>query len=452
MFIDFLLEVFKENPAAEAVVWNGRVCFYGELLANIHRWQSWLTEQKIIRGTVVAIESDFSPNSIALMLALIEAACVVVPLTNSVASKKQEFLEIAEAEVVIEISSCDEAVLTKLECLPKHAILNGLKAKGHPGLILFSSGSTGKSKAAVHNLISILEKFKVRRLARRAITFLLYDHIGGFNTMLYQLSNAGCMITVPDRSPDTVLDAIARHRVELLPTSPTFINLILLSEAWTRYDLSSLQTVTYGTEPMLESTLKRFHELFPQVNLQQTYGLSEVGILRSKSKSRDSLWVKLGGEGYQLRVVDGILEIKAESAMLGYLNAPSPFSADGWFHTGDQVEVDGEFFRILGRVSEIINVGGQKVYPAEVENAAQGHPNVADISVYAEKNQILGQIVCARVKLRKAQDAREFERDFKAFCQSRLQAFQVPVKVKVVTEDLHGERFKKMRAHVAAEK
>ena len=95
--------------------------------------------------------------------------------------------------------------------------------------------------------------------------------------------------------------------------------------------------VTYGTEAMPESTLKRFHEILPEVKLLQTYGLSEIGIMRSKSLSSDSLWVKIGGEDFQTRVVDGLLEIKAKSAMLGYLNAPSPFTEDGWFKTGDEV-------------------------------------------------------------------------------------------------------------------
>ena len=122
--------------------------------------------------------------------------------------------------------------------------------------------------------------------------------------------------------------------------------MVLMSEAYARHDLSTLRTVTYGTEPMPESTLRRLHALFPAIQLVQTYGLSEVGILRSKSKSSDSLWVKIGGEGFETRVVNGILEIKARSSMLGYLNAPSPFTADGWFVTGDEVEVDGEYLRI----------------------------------------------------------------------------------------------------------
>ena len=109
--------------------------------------------------------------------------------------------------------------------------------------------------------LSNLEKFKVPRHKLRTITFLLYDHIGGFNTLLYTLSNGGLIVTVSDRNPDGVLKAVEKHKVELLPTSPTFINLILLSEAYKRYNISSLKTVTYGTEPMPENTLKIFNHL-----------------------------------------------------------------------------------------------------------------------------------------------------------------------------------------------
>tara|TARA_Y100000310_G_C20604086_1_gene774586 strand:+ start:1247 stop:1492 length:246 start_codon:yes stop_codon:yes gene_type:complete len=76
------------------------------------------------------------------------------------------------------------------------------------------------------------------------------------------------------------------------------------------------------------------------------YSLSEVGILRSKSKSFDYFWIKVGGKGFETRVVDGILEIKAKSAMLGYLNAPNPFTNDGWFVTGDEVLEKGDYIKI----------------------------------------------------------------------------------------------------------
>jgi long-chain acyl-CoA synthetase len=113
--------------------------------------------------------------------------------------------------------------------------------------------------------------------------------IGGVNTLLAALSNGSTIVTVGNRNPEEVCELIERYQVDLLPTSPTFLNLLIISEAWSRFDLSSLKRITYGTEVMPESTLKRLNEIFPQVQLQQTYGLSELGILQSKSKGSDPL-------------------------------------------------------------------------------------------------------------------------------------------------------------------
>lgn len=445
MSIGFMLEVFEKNQEKEAIIWKDQIYHYNWLLDRIEYWKQQIQANSISCGTVTIIEADFSPNAIALFLALIDHACILVPLTSSVESKKTEFIEIAQGEISFVIDKSDKVQIQKLPYSANHEFYQPLRSINHPGLILFSSGSTGKSKAAVHDLSGILEKFKVPRHSLRSITFLLYDHIGGVNTMLYNLSNAGCIITVQNRTPEEVLNAVEKYRIELLPTSPTFINLILLSEAHKRYDLNSLKTVTYGTEPMPESTLKRFHELFPRIKMLQTYGLSEIGILRSKSKNSDSLWVKVGGEGFETRIVDGILQIKAKSAMMGYLNASSPFTDDGWFHTGDAVEVDGEYVKILGRKSEIINVGGEKVYPAEVESVIQEMADIEEVTVYGEKNPIIGNIVCAKVSLLHNEEPKKFPSKLKKFCRERLESYKIPVKVKVIDKKQHSERFKKIR-------
>ncbi len=449
MPIDFLLQSFAAEPSADAIVWHDQSYSYGWLAERVAHWREQLQEWQMPAGAVVAIEADFSPNAVALFLALVEQRMILVPLTSSLSAQRSELLETAEVEWIITVDAQDQAKAARRETVATHEYFARLRAARDPGLVLFSSGSTGKSKAAVHGMTNILEKFHTPRHRLRTISFLLYDHIGGINTMLYTLANHGCLVTVEDRTPDGVLAAVARHRVELLPTSPTFLNMMLISGAAARHDISSLRTVTYGTEPMPESTLKRLHALFPQLQLVQTYGLSEVGILRSKSRSSDSLWVKIGGEGFETRVVNGLLEIKARSSMLGYLNAPSPFTADGWFITGDEVEVDGEYLRILGRKSEIINVGGQKVYPAEVEGAIEEMPGVSDAAVYGERNAITGQIVCANVTLNEPEDAAVFTRRLKQHCRQRLELFKVPVKVRVVAAAQHGGRFKKMRPRSA---
>lgn len=443
--IDFLLDVFTKCKGEEAVVWKDRSFTYGWLNERVTRWRETIRDDHLPEGSVVAVEADFSPNSIALFLTLAEHRCVLVPLTGSVDHRREEFLEIAQVEHVFTVDDRDRVSVTPTARKADHPLYGRLRSAGNPGLVLFSSGSTGRSKAAVHDLSRLLEKFAAPRHRLRTLTFLLYDHIGGVNTMLYTLSNGGCIITVQEKSPDAVFRAVEKHRVELLPTSPTFINLILLSEAYRRYDTGSLRAITYGTEPMPESTLRRIHRVMPGVKLQQTYGLSEVGILRSRSRDSDSLWVKVGGEGFETRVVDGVLWIRARSAMLGYLNAPDPFTGDGWFITGDQVEVDGEYIRILGRKSEIINVGGEKVYPAQVEGVLMGMEGVEDVTVIGEDNPITGQIVKARVKLSTDETGREFKRRMRAYCRGRLPGYQTPQKVELAGREMYSARFKKIR-------
>jgi long-chain acyl-CoA synthetase len=134
--------------------------------------------------------------------------------------------------------------------------------------------------------------------------------------------------------------------------------------------------------------------------------------------------------------------------MLGYLNAPSPFTRDGWLNTGDAVECDGDYIRILGRTSEIINVGGEKVYPAEVESVIQERDDVAEVTVYGERNAITGQMVCARVtptlELGSDQVA-DFVADLKRYCRARLKPYQVPVRIQLKSEAQHNARFKRVR-------
>lgn len=448
-YIEFLLDRFAANRESEAVVWHDQVFSYGWLADRVEQLREQLVLQGIEPGMVTALEADLSPSAIALFLALVGRGCVVVPLTPAVGAKRDELVDLARAEVSVAVDEADRVSVRRPGVTADAPLYQTLRQRRHPGLVLFSSGSTGVTKAAVHDMVPLLEKFHAPRQSLRTLVFLLFDHIGGLNTLLYTLSNGGLVVTVKDRHPDAVLEAIDKYRVELLPTTPTFLNLILLSGAHTRHDLRSLKLVTYGTEPMPHSTLQRFHELYPSIRLQQTYGLSELGILRSRSKASDSLWVKVGGEGFETRVVDGILQVKARSAMLGYLNAPSPFTEDGWMDTGDAVEVDGEYVRILGRKSELINVGGQKVYPAEVEAVLQEHNDVAEATVYGEPNPITGNIVCARVRpmAELAADAeKQFVADLKRYCRERLQPYQVPVKVVVSGDAQFTERFKRRRA------
>jgi len=446
MITDFFYNVFNENLLETAIIYKDKEITYSKLFQDILSWKSIISTKGIAPGEIVALNGDFSPNAISILFALIDNNNIIVPFDFQQIAKNGKKMGIGCVSKSISVDEDDNVVFNQHKSDSVHAFYEKLRTLNHPGLVLFTSGTSGEPKAAVHDFVKLLEKFKTRKKSLRTLNFLLFDHWGGLNTMFHTLSNGGVVLALKDRRPQAICSFIEKHKIELLPASPTFLNLLLISEEYKNYDLSSLKLITYGTEPMPQSTLERVKRIFPDIKLQQTYGLIELGVLRSKSKSDDSLWVKVGGEGFETRVVNELLEIKAESAMLGYLNAPSPFTEDGWFMTGDQVEVDGEYLKILGRKSEIINVGGEKVYPAEVESVIQELDNVAEVTVFSERNPIIGNIVCAKVKLLKEEDKKQFTIRLKIYCKNRLQSFKIPVKVIIDDTDQHNERFKKIRS------
>ena len=444
--MNWLLERFGTAPSHIAFIHEGRQVTYDEVLVSIKDFSCRISSVGILKGEAVVVMGDFSPEVFCLMLALAQQGSIVIPLTKN---------SVIEEAVALGVSGCDwylefnadgkEVAFTKRVIQTDNGLLTSFRATGAPGLVLFSSGSTGKPKGILHDFNLVIEKFRKQRQAVVAIPFLMIDHFGGINTILAITASMGTVVTVSDRSLPKICEAIARYKVELLPATPSFLTLLMASHLEREYDLSSLKRITYGTEVMPQLTLDRLNQAFPKVVLQQTYGLSEVGVLRSQSRGDGSLWVRIGGEGFQTKVVNDVLWVKSEYAMVGYLNSPSEFDADGWFNTQDQVEVDGEYFRILGRVTDLINVGGQKVYPTEVENVILELENILDVAVFGEKHSLLGQVVVAKIVLENSETVESVKKRVRHACLAKLSSFKVPTKVIVVEGVLHSARQKKIR-------
>ena len=443
--LGWLYRVFDDALDRNFIIWREQMYSYAWLREHVEAWKSRLAAANIVRGAVVAIEGDYSPEVIALLLALIDAGCIVVPLAGSNAPQREEFKSIAEVQAAICFPEGDRFDVVSYDRAVTNPLTRKLIAMGDPGLVL------------VLLWINRQEQSRAAQLRPPAREISSSPQFPG---------HAHYAVAGPHRRIEhAVLRSLqrgsrcgrrqSRSRADLFgdcaaPSGATAYfahvpNLLLISEAWKRHDLSSLRRITYGTEVMPARTLQRLHEILPEVDLLQTYGLSELGILRSKSRSSDSLWVRVGGEGVEIKVENGTLRIRTRSAMLGYLNAPSPFDNDGWFDTGDNVEVDGEYLRILGRKSEVINVGGEKVFPVEVENVLLDMPNVKDVTVSAMPNPITGHVVTARFNLFEPEELPVFRRRMREFCSSRLAAFKVPAKIEIVNDAQYGERLKKMR-------
>jgi long-chain acyl-CoA synthetase len=396
-------------------------------------------------GTICAFEGDYGPDTVALFLALASLGAIAVPFSAGAASERDALAVIAGVQWWIDPAT-GHATKAATDHAETHSLVADLVLSGHPGLIVFTSGSTGKPKAILHDMDRVASKFTTPRLGRRMVMFLLMDHFGGFNTLMSVLANDGVGVCPAERSPRAICAAVARGKADLLPTTPTFLGMLIASGLWREHDLSSVRMVTYGAEPMPPAILARMREILPQAEFKQTYGLSELGVLRSSSPDQGSLWLKVGGDGFETRIVDSQLHIRSASTMLGYLNAPTPIDAEGWMNTGDLVEEKDGLIRFLGRHSEVINVGGQKVLPTEIEDVLIEAEGVAAAVVQGVPHPLLGQAVVARVALTVPEDLKALTERLRDHCRARLQKYKVPMRFEIVaTDSLATARAKKNR-------
>jgi len=329
-------------------------------------------------------------------------------------------------------------------------LLDELRDRGQPGLILATGGTTGTPKLVLHDLAALLATVPVKQsAARRVMPLMRFDHIGGLDMAWRALGSGHLLVTPPaELTPEMVATAIERHAVEVLPATPSFLNLLVTAEAHRRHTLSSLRIVPFGAEPMPVSLLGRLRAALPKVDFVQRFGTSETGALPVSDAGAGLL---LGNDtaGFTWKIVDEELWVRSPARALGYLaGGNGGFDSAGWFRTGDLAErmPDGSV-NVLGRREELINVGGEKVLPAEVEDVLLEHPLVADCRVRAEPSPLLGQVVAAEVVWRGPEtDALAVKRALHAFAGDRLARHQLPVLVQLRPAIDTTRNWKKHRA------
>lgn len=441
--MSFMLDKFKSFNSKNAIVFEDRIYTYEEFIKQIKDYKNILDKHNI-SSKVVVILGDYSFYNLALFFALYENKNIIVPITSNIKKVQDDFIEESFCQTIIKTDE-KNLLIQNLKTTFSHNMIDNLREKNSSGLILFSSGSTGKPKAMIHNLDTLIDSFKDKKeKSMNMLVFLMFDHIGGLNTVFNALCMGACLIIPKIKDAKTICELIEKYKIMVLPSSPTFLNLILISEEYKNYDLSSLRMITYGTETMPQSLLLKLKEVFPKVKFLQTFGTSETGISTTSSKSSNSLFMKLEDINGEYKIVENELWLRSKTQVLGYLNASmDSFTSDGWFKTGDLVEVDGEYIKIIGRAKEVINVGGQKVLPAEVESIILEMEEISDCMVYGEKNAITGQTVVCDVVLNK--NIENIKKRVRVFCKDRLDAYKIPTKVNVVDKTNFSDRFKKIR-------
>ena len=445
--MNWLIEKIKGRGEQTAVIFKEREYTYGGLACRIEEYVELLST-RIPHGAVVAIVSDYSFESIAMFFALYENRNIIVPITTKVTTEIEDRIRVAKCEYCICLQGTDVQILEESQTSERYELVSRLVEQGRAGLILFSSGSTGVPKAMIHDLDNLIDSYQNKKGKNLVfLIFLMFDHIGGLNTLLNCLAMGVAMVFPEDRNPESVARLIEKYKVNVLPASPTFLNLLLISGAQEHYDLSSLRMITYGTEPMPDSLLVKLKATFERVKFLQTFGTSETGITQTSSKSSTSTYIKIDDPETEYKIVEGELWLRSKTQIMGYLNfSMERFTEDGWFKTGDMVETTADgYIKIVGRNKEIINVGGEKVLPSEVESVLFQMPGVLDCLVYPENNPITGQMVVAKILFKEPMKPSEAKRQVTDFCKTRLAKYKIPVKVVLMTESEYSERFKKKR-------
>ena len=423
-------------------------CTYAQLGELLKQARRELAALVLPQPTLFGIIGEHEPAAVVWLFALAEAGHGVAPLAGNLAEHPRKLAEVG-AQWIITTAGCHWTILPRMAEPSFHADFQDLRAQGQAGLVLFSSGTSGQPKAMVQNLTRLLEQYGARHPNRLAVLALLgFDHIGGLNTLLGALG-AGATVVVPaDRSAATVAAVLAQHRVVILPASPTFLNLLLVSGEHRVHDLSALRVITYGTEPMSPDLLQRLRAAFPAVRFIQTFGTSETGIARTESPDPASTFIRFTDPDLEWKVVDEELWLRSRTQVAGYLNAREGrerFTSDGWFRTGDKVELGpDQTLRILGRFGEIINVGGEKLLPTEVEAVLAAVPGVVDCRVLGEPNALVGQTVKAEIVAAAGVDLENLRTTLRQACRRTLTAYKVPTRITFVTA-VSGARLKKTR-------
>jgi acyl-coenzyme A synthetase/AMP-(fatty) acid ligase len=304
--------------------------------------------------------------------------------------------------------------------------------------ILPTSGTSGPPKLVVHTLRTLTGAIGEAPLQQWA-TFYDIRRYGGLQVFLRALCGRGSLTLMgKDESIGSFLARCGEAGVTHILGTPTHWRKALMGNEGRRIDPVY---VRLSGEIADDSVLRALREFYPCARIEHAYASTEAGVILAVDDERAGFpasWIAEGGRGVvRMKIVDGSLRVASDRCALRFLGAdPAPIrDPEGFVDTGDVIELRGDRALFVGRRSGIINVGGAKVHPEEVEAALNAHPAVRASRVFAKKNAITGSLVFADVVLADGQPADgSAERDILGACRARLAAHMVPARLRFVAD------------------
>lgn len=433
------------HSARTALHFNGFDISYAALRERVRLLSDFLA-QAAAPGERIAYLGSNHPDVIAITFACARARTVLVPLNYRLAAGELEPI-LADCSprlllIAPEFAELGEAIAGRAGCravhlgntegpwfeIPAAALPPAISAAAStaasgtcPLLLMYTSGTTGRPKGAVltqegmwwnaRNAVTGHEM----TAADNVLTNLPLFHVGGLAIQTLPALYAGATVTLQSRfDPELTLREIAARRATITLAVATTMQAMIEHPLWASTDLSSLRAVMTGASIIPDALLQAFVDR--KVIASQVYGATEMGPIAACLRPSDALR-KMGSVGSaaiyrQLRVIDndgavmpqgseGEIIVGGPGLMIGYWNDPASSASalqQGWFHTGDVGRCDDEgFYFIVGRKKEIINSGGEKIYPAEIEKVLCDNAEIAEAAVVGRPDPRWGEVPVAFV-------------------------------------------------------
>jgi fatty-acyl-CoA synthase len=441
---------------------------FAGLLTNAQALAAGMAARGIGTGDRVAFLGHNHPQLIPLLFGLAQLGAVLVPLNHRLA--------LAEWAVVLADCTprclvhdagfaaaarklCDHATVADciaLDTLGEWGALSPavvqtgdpqIEGLDHPALLVYTSGTTGAPKAAVHTQGNLLANMAIAAQVQgitaedSVLTVLPLFHVGGLCIQTLPALSVGATVLLHTRfDPGATLRAIARDRPSLTLQVPATLQALTSHADWATTDLSSLRAVWAGSSLLTPEPLLAF--MARGVPVCNVYGSTETGpfsIALPPSRAASHLgscgWP---APGVEIRLLDaqgailatgqvGEIAVRAPNVVARYWPDVPAQDADSFFHTGDlaQQAEDGSF-TVVGRAKDMIISGGENIYPAEIENLIAQHPAVAECCVVGQADARWGEVAVAVIVLRDPGTGDDWAVALQAWLDGRLARYKWP--------------------------
>ena len=290
-------------------------------------------------------------------------------------------------------------------------------------ITLFTSGTTGIPKKVSHDFNSITRFVKVTERNEKSIWGFAYNptHMAGIQVFFQALLNGNSIIRLFGLDTKDIYTEINNNEITHISATPTFYRLLLPCNE----TFPSVERITSGGEKFNEKTFKKLNQVFPNAKITNVYASTEAGTLFASQNDIFSVRPE-----YESLIHFENNELLIHSSLMGRTET----NIDEWYNTGDVIEIVSKNplkFRFVNRKSEMINVGGYKVNPLEVEEAILTLSGINNVRVYPKQNSVLGNIICCEVVANSNQIT---ESSIRTFLQSKIQEFKIPRIIRFVEE------------------